>query len=503
MRNWVTVLFLVSFLTLLQGQEPDSVRLNIYRQLSLFPQEKVYLMTDKAAYVSGESIWFRAFVTDALSHREDFVLSRFVYVDLIDPNGIVLKHHQIISDSSGVFHNRIELESDIAEGAYMLRAYTALMRAREEYLFEKRIFITDPQSSVVSVEPEWTITRDRNITLSLSFKNLRDNSLLSIETVKIKAGDSELQEFPAKRPIKLRVHPQKEKYIYLSFTHANRQYAKYFPIPYTDVDSFDVSFFPEGGYLIANEVSKVAFKSLGYNGLSEEVTGFVFDSKGKEVAALECLHAGMGFFPIIPESGETYYALCTNRDGVTLRFELPAVHTDACMLCVEQRNECFFISVHDNRSYKNQDLFLLMHIRGEVLYANRMPQRNMVALPVSGLPSGIIQILLFDNDMNPLSERLVFNRPSDFARMEITPDVIPNERRMPVNVRIELQIPREFSRSGSFAVSVTDNSDIMPDSSMTITSYLLLSSELRGNIEDAGYYLSNHPAAANALDALL
>jgi hypothetical protein len=150
-----------------------------------------------------------------------------------------------------------------------------------------------------------------------------------------------------------------------------------------------------------------------------------------------------------------------------------------------------------------RDLFLLIHIRGKILYAAPMPERNMVILQSAGLPSGIIQILLLDKEMNPLSERLVFNRPSDFARVEVTTDRDEFERRTPVMVEMALDLPPEYARTGSFAVSVTDDRYTLPDSKMTITSYLLLSSELRGNIEDAGYYLSNHPEAANALDALM
>ncbi|MCL2738783.1 MAG: hypothetical protein FWE30_04980, partial [Bacteroidales bacterium] len=76
-------------------------------------------------------------------------------------------------------------------------------------------------------------------------------------------------------------------------------------------------------------------------------------------------------------------------------------------------------------------------------------------------------------------------------------------RRMPVKVEVKLDLPEGYDNNGSFAVSVTDDRDLLPDSSMTIASYLLLSSELRGHIEDANYYLSNDPVAAESLDALM
>ena len=109
MRYLLTIQIVTFSLFCLKGQGVSNVIENLYQQLFIFPQEKVYLTTDKAAYVAGEHIWFRAFLTDALTHRQDIPLSRYVYVDLIDPNGEILKHNRIRPDTNGVFHNRIEL----------------------------------------------------------------------------------------------------------------------------------------------------------------------------------------------------------------------------------------------------------------------------------------------------------------------------------------------------------------------------------------------------------
>jgi hypothetical protein len=49
-------------------EEGDTVTDNFTRQLLAYPQEKVYLQTDKAHYLSGETIWFLATVVDALFH---------------------------------------------------------------------------------------------------------------------------------------------------------------------------------------------------------------------------------------------------------------------------------------------------------------------------------------------------------------------------------------------------------------------------------------------------
>jgi hypothetical protein len=51
-----------------QAQESNPLEEKIYAQLTAFPQEKIHVHTDKAVYVSGEKIWYRAFVVNALLH---------------------------------------------------------------------------------------------------------------------------------------------------------------------------------------------------------------------------------------------------------------------------------------------------------------------------------------------------------------------------------------------------------------------------------------------------
>ena len=63
---------------------PDSLSLLFTNRLEAFQQEKIYVHTDKPYYISGERIWFRAYLADALNHIPG-TSSRYVYVELIDP----------------------------------------------------------------------------------------------------------------------------------------------------------------------------------------------------------------------------------------------------------------------------------------------------------------------------------------------------------------------------------------------------------------------------------
>ena len=66
---------------------------NIHQFNSIFPQEKVYLQFDNTSYYTGETVWFKAFVVNASTLNRP--QSRVLYVDLISPNGILLKREKL------------------------------------------------------------------------------------------------------------------------------------------------------------------------------------------------------------------------------------------------------------------------------------------------------------------------------------------------------------------------------------------------------------------------
>ena len=128
-RNYIIREILFSFLLLGfttnsfgNSNVPDSLIFLFNSQLSIFPQEKIYVHTDKPYYISGERIWLRTYLTDAVSHIPASV-SRYVYVELIDPLDSIVTRVKIRQDE-GVYHGHLLIPDDVPEGDYTLRAYT-------------------------------------------------------------------------------------------------------------------------------------------------------------------------------------------------------------------------------------------------------------------------------------------------------------------------------------------------------------------------------------------
>ena len=56
----------------------DSMAVRLRRQLALYPQEKIYLHTDKPYYMAGDTIRFRAHVVDAMLLSMRAVMSMWI-----------------------------------------------------------------------------------------------------------------------------------------------------------------------------------------------------------------------------------------------------------------------------------------------------------------------------------------------------------------------------------------------------------------------------------------
>ena len=124
---------LAVFPAMLCGQTaaPDSLISRFASQLEIFPQEKIYLHTDKPCYISGERIWFRAHLADAETHVP-WPVSPYVYVELINPLDTVVSRVKILQENDAC-HGYLMIPADTPEGDYTLRAYTRYMRSQDKH----------------------------------------------------------------------------------------------------------------------------------------------------------------------------------------------------------------------------------------------------------------------------------------------------------------------------------------------------------------------------------
>jgi len=164
------------------------------------------------------------------------------------------------------------------------------------------------------------------------------------------------------------------------------------------------------------------------------------------------------------------------------------------------------IGIHKSAQTPDIPCYLLAHCRGMVFHFAALDKDNeIIAFTEKDLPAGVIQLILFDKQMNPLSERLVFNKNNNNSQAKVTlhTDKTRYEKRDKVVSTLSLTDSGGNLLDGHLSVAITDDQDIAVDTSTTILSSLLLSSELKGYIENSAYYLQDNVESAIALDYLM
>ncbi len=488
----------------------DSIANRLTQQLVLFPQEKIYIHTDKSQYISGEKIWFRIHLVDAVYHQKA-IASKYAYVELINPLDSIISRVKTKIDNNGIHAGYMLLSEDIIAGEYTLQASTNYMNNLDsDYFFKKRIEINDPSRSFIQPQITFEHESENKVRAKISFYDTANDDLIIPENAKISLNDGVANRLKfndnktAQSNLKLN-KKNENNVVNIEFVKDKRLGKYYIPIPDSEKD-FEVSFFPEGGYLIDETNSSIAFKAINKNGTSEYITGEVFDEKNNFITDLKTLHEGMGVFTLTPQKNKNYYAVCRNTHNIEKRIDLPPVMDNTYTIKAVWKEHNLLLSVNKPGTLSRTiPLNLLIHCRGQLLYFSEWDFSNeIMTLPQNMLSTGVLQILLLDNELNPLSERLVFCQNTNQTKTKFQTDQNNYKTRQKVSALMQVRNSKNNPISGNFSVSVTDNQDILPHTTNNILTSLLLTSDIKGFIENPSFYFNpNSRQASKALDILM
>ncbi len=262
-----------------------------------------------------------------------------------------------------------------------------------------------------------------------------------------------------------------------------------------------ISFFPEGGSLIDNVTSIIAFKAVNSIGKGCDVTGELFSAKGDLITTFKSSHLGMGYFNLKPVPGLNYYAVIKSHDGMEYRAEIPKSFSNGVTIhvLVIQDNK-LLITVNTNGetlpSIMNRELTFSLTSRNLTTITTNIKIRSLVnnfIVPVSEFPDGIIMITLSGIEGLPLCERLVYLQKSNELCLIVSTDKPKYNPREQVKFRISLS-GDSVVRDKAFLSLTAAEASTARDSAhfpTSIASWFLLESDVRGPVEDPSSYFDN------------
>ncbi len=268
---------------------------------------------------------------------------------------------------------------------------------------------------------------------------------------------------------------------------------------------FNIQFFPEGGNLVEGIKSKVAFQVLDNTGRGNNRNGMVVDENMDIVVSFSPDHLGIGHFYFTPEANKKYKAFLQQEKETF--FELPDVAPVGYALEVSEQTEGNQINIRvrtNADALSRQAVYLFVHARNKTIMAQSgMFNNNVVQfdMDIQTLPEGISHITIFDVMMKPVCERLFFKQPTQVNGISITSDQARYLTRGRVKIDLNLISHKNVSPY-DLSVSIY-KMDSFSSSSANIQNYLLLTSDLKGEIESPDFYFGDSPTAKIAADNLM
>ncbi|WP_302581772.1 hypothetical protein [Paraprevotella clara] len=444
----------------------DSLATRVERFGTGLPQEKVYLHIDNTCYFVGDTIWYKAYVT-----RSDkgwlTDLSKIMYVELLTPDGYLVERQQLKMED-GTAHGAFTLTDSLYAGYYELRAYTRWMLnfGRHEH-------------------PHSKYTEDMFYNKQMAKDFFRDYDKLYSRVFPVFDHPKEAWRYAKDmtlRPMRRYYKARKGK------------------------PEIDLRFYPEGGHLIEGTDGHVAFEINDEEGKHLEAELSIIDSDGKEVAQTRTLNRGRGVFTLTDMKPDDKYKARLHYQDYDYEVKLPEVEKEGYALHVERKDSVLRMIIQGTTESK-EELGIQIQCNGVSKAFRKLSPADMrkdtVDIFWASLPTGVNQITVFNGEGRIYADRLFFVNHHDYDQPLITVEGIKQEYAPFEPIELRMKLLRHHDADVSLAVRDHATDETTYDNGTMLTE-MLLASEIKGFVENPGWYFeADDSLHRHALDLLM
>ncbi|RZA03177.1 MAG: hypothetical protein EOP47_03960 [Sphingobacteriaceae bacterium] len=528
-KKGISILFIVFLAALslgVQAQVRQKMEVVSSYNTARMP-EKIFVHTDKWNYNKGDTLWFKTYVFDATMAATN--KTGLMYIEIANSDNKIINRNMVALTNGTGWGSVFFKPERYPEGTYTMRAYTNWMRNFDEQDIYSRQFNIDGEldDEKWMINSRYELTENEgvnNVKTSISLQKQDGKPILmediqvkildrlwKLNSAKLNTGVDSKLEFNFNVPAKTKISN-----INIELTKKTKKQDDVVytvPVVINRDEKADMQFMPEGGNMVLGINGRIGFKAINEEGQGVDVSGGVYNSKGEKLTDITSIHKGMGSFNLKPELNEKYTAR-VNYKGKQISFKLPEAKASGMIINVDNITNKDSIIIHVNASTDIKQAgamyYLVAQSRNVVCYgANVNTAKNTIRLsaPKAAFPTGVARFTLLSQLNKPITERIVYVDHHDQIRLSITPSKTTYANRDSVTLEIAAADKDGNPVQGTFSVAVTDDLQARPDTSGygDINAKVLLADDLKGNIENPGWYFTKGDTIkkAKALDALM
>ncbi|TAI48058.1 hypothetical protein [Flagellimonas allohymeniacidonis] len=258
-----------------------------------------------------------------------------------------------------------------------------------------------------------------------------------------------------------------------------------------------IAIMPEGGHLVAHTVNTVGLKLLDGPKMNTSMSLRLFSENGTVlVNSIQVNEDGIGKFEFIPLLGQTYFLEGQPKNGSKILAKLEKAKPYGINLSVNNLFDdkvAILMKTNDQtlKEIKGKDHFLAIH-RDGLLTLNAFQfedTEHSIMISKDKLLRGVNIITVFDANLNPIIERLIFNEANlNTVRAKVS-KIDTELKRDSIGLKINLY--SKTQTNARLSVSVLPEDTESTEAEQSILSALLVQPYVKGPLKNMRYYLKN------------
>lgn len=225
----------------------------------------------------------------------------------------------------------------------------------------------------------------------------------------------------------------------------------------SDNQVFELRFLSEGGSLVQGIEQRIGFNATNSRGVPLIIEGLLKTENGTIIDTICSSKFGPGSFRCTPQSG--MYVQLLNGDNLYRKWPLPEFVSNTFALSVKPiSNRSFSIEIQSG-NYTGDSVAVLgvMNCTQIFLQKFKLDTKQRIVVETDHLPSGVAQITVFNSEMKPICERLLYINADKQLNFNISSNLDIYKTGQDTDLTITITNGQGEPVEGIFSISVVDS----------------------------------------------
>ncbi|WP_124559233.1 hypothetical protein [Pedobacter sp. KBW01] len=458
------LLVLLCVMAKAQDHKLDSVATNLNNYGLSTARSNLFVHFDKNVYTNNDQVWFTGYLLKAVTDMKQY---HTLYLSLVNNRDSSVVYQGNFLIDKGFCYGALNLPDSLLGGAYRFVVNTNItLNGKPDAEFIQPVTIKSTTLNSLVDQVSVFKTYDEHTGNGTVLLKILTSENRFVEDAQIKyqigRGKQVLKSAVAKSSVigELMIDYPADKITaannLLAISIKKGSHTRYvkFELPVRNKPKYDVRFYPEGGYLITDLLTKVGFEIKDGTGAGIKARGILYeDDAATDTIATSSMGIGTFFMMPKPLKRYTVKLLADGQQGTI--YDLPLALNKGVALSTASAigNNEFKTQLETNFNTK---VHVLVHNFSDIFLQTTLAlavgKMQSIKFNLDSVPVGLHTITVLDSNYKPLAERIFFAHYDQINTVSVEPD--KNEYSTRERVELKLNITDKDNKPVTGLISI-------------------------------------------------